>query len=64
MKVNKEDRSINHQSHPRQEGQENNIRPSKQQLHDTNAEAMSNMKQEGAPQQNTSDKNRPNSPKQ
>lgn len=50
MRIKKEDTSINHQTFSRQEGQQNNIRPDDQQLHDTNAQPMSNMKQESEEQ--------------
>ena len=43
MDIKKEDTSVNHQTHSHGEGQQNNIRPDDQQLHDTNAEPMSNM---------------------
>jgi hypothetical protein len=50
MSVKKEDASVEHQPHSRQEGQQNNIRPNDQQFNDTNAQPMSNMMQESEEQ--------------
>ncbi|MGI8598688.1 MAG: hypothetical protein ACR2KB_05470 [Chitinophagaceae bacterium] len=50
MNNKKEDTSVNHQHGSREEGQQNNIRPDEQQMNDTNAQPMSNMKQESEEQ--------------
>ena len=50
MSISKEDTSVNHQPSPRHEGQQNNIRPNSQQLNDTNAQPMSNMKKDSEEQ--------------
>ena len=50
MSVKKEDASVSHQAHPRQEGQQGNIRPSDQQLKDTNSQSLSDMKEESREQ--------------
>lgn len=50
MSRNREDSSVNHQAHGHAEGQQNNIRPNDQQLHDTNEQPMSNMMQDSEEQ--------------